>query len=599
MLRPIQQNPAFMTNSPALRPPLHTDPVHIVRALALFGLVMGFGLVCSLYLMTWLPAPRRLFEAALLPGRLKYETPIAFLVLMTGAAIVAYTWYRVRPKSRRDWWIIATVTGAVLAAELAYAATHPVGVATLFSVSFWKLRASVAVLVVGTLSAVAFLARRLRPVSARKRVIFVLAVLAILTLDLALVAYLPGLLGAFSRVDATFFGMEGSSGAVRDAVAMSIAALLIPPVMLWLVIRRLRLTSWRWVGGGYLVLAPVLMYLAADDPEVRHRLTMEEISPAFPNAEKSYEVVMRYSASAPLGRAFRAPSGIYERRGTGESLNPAEPAEWQAWLKSHRKEIESGWADLAPVRAWWMELNGFERIADLLDPRAGTEVIGFLPVRSLSQHGCAMASLQALDGHGDEAIDTLLPILEVSRKLQPSARTLVRHMIAIVVERMSLATASFILDHATVSPAARARLAKVLAAPGGGAPGARRLIAVEYAYGLAAIGDKPLGSILHSEWPYALNAISPFVYNRRATLNAYGDWSSEVQELVANRQFDKAEQLPPPLSTHNKPPRFKNLGGTLLLAQIGPAYAKVARSYWGAQDARAALLARVQRSLGT
>jgi len=345
----------------------------------------------------------------------------------------------------------------------------------------------------------------------------------------------------------------------------------------------------------------VLVYLAADDPVIRRPMTMNEIGPAFPDAEKSFEVLMRYGKAHPLGRDFRSPSRIWKKpMAVGEALDPSKPAEWQAWLTGHRRDIEADWAELAPVRAWWTELNAFDRIGDLTPARYDAEIVMFSPPRSLSQLACAMASLQALDGHGDEAIDTLLPILQVGRKLQPSARTLVRQMIAIVIERMSLQTAGFILDHATVSPAARARLTTALAAGGGGAGGARRLMAIEYAFQLNNSLGKPLGNLVVGEdspWRRrGLNLISPFVFNPNATFNLYGDFVADEQELVANRQFDQLDSRSKAFVTQEARPRFKNFGGALLLEAAIPAMSRVAKSYWSAQDERSALLARLTKT---
>jgi hypothetical protein len=43
-------------------------------------------------------------------------------------------------------------------------------------------------------------------------------------------------------------------------------------------------------------------------------------------------------------------------------------------------------------------------------------------------------------------------------------------------------------------------------------------------------------------------------------------------------------------------PHFKNFAGALLMGAATPAMSKIAQTYWKAQDARAALVARVTRS---
>jgi len=58
---------------------------------------------------------------------------------------------------------------------------------------------------------------------------------------------------------------------------------------------------------------------------------------------------------------------------------------------AERRDIAADWADLAPVRAWWTELNAFDRIGDLTPPGASSEVISFPVFRALSQRAWALA----------------------------------------------------------------------------------------------------------------------------------------------------------------------------------------------------------------
>src|SRR5271157_2080864 len=126
--------------------------------------------------------------------------------------------------------------------------------------------------------------------------------------------------------------------------------------------QRRRLRSWRWTLGGYLLLAPVYAYLATDDPVLRHPLTVEELSPSFPGAEKSWEVLIRYGINHPLGKGFKGvPWGFNFLSSTDD---PKEYESFRKNLLKDRAQIEANWAKLAPERAWWAELNTFERIGD-------------------------------------------------------------------------------------------------------------------------------------------------------------------------------------------------------------------------------------------
>lgn len=361
----------------------------------------------------------------------------------------------------------------------------------------------------------------------------------------------------------------------------------------------LQARSWIRIVAGYVALAAVLAYLAHDDATIRHPLTLEELSPAFPGADASFNVLMRYGKAHPLAQAFKAPTF----KNPYPNLDPAVPGRWRETITAHRAEFEANWAALAPVRAWWTEVNAFDRIGDLTPARADAEIPAFQPLRSVSQHGIAIASLQALDGRGDDAIDTLLPILQVGRKLQPYSRTLVRSMIGVVIEHISLEAAAFILDNATVSPAARARLAAALQG-GDTEAGARHLLATDYAFQLGLVGDKPLGEFwaevgsgrTHPWLRRTANGVSPFIYNPRASLNIYGDLMIDLQDLVGRRQLEQMDPRMTKFLEHDARPSFKNLYGKLLMSSAVPTYSRVSKSYWTNQDLRAALLARLTKT---
>ena len=377
---------------------------------------------------------------------------------------------------------------------------------------------------------------------------------------------------------------------------LTLAFVVLVPAALLFVAWRLRLLTWRGIVGGYVLAAPVLVYLAWDDPVVRRSVTLEEIAPAFPGAEKSFEVIMRYGKLHPLAAEFAQwrPKLVWTSKG------PAEADAWREFLKKNRAALDADWESLAPQRAWWRELNQFDRIGDLTPARYDAEIISFQAFRTMSQRACAQASLQALDGKGDDAIETLLPILEVGYKMQPSARTLVRFMVGIVIERLALQTAEFVLAETTVSPAARARLAAALERCRSGETGARRLIAIEYAFALGGTAGWGLGDWVTAggerlKWlRRPLNLVSPLVYNPRATLNLHGAINSELELLAAHREMGKFGPRLQEFFAKEGRPRFKNFMGAMLV-ESQPAYGKVVETYWKTEDQRTALLARVSK----
>lgn len=378
-------------------------------------------------------------------------------------------------------------------------------------------------------------------------------------------------------------------GILAGIVAVLAATVLIPGI------RRLPGNAWTRLVVGYAVLACVVIYLADDDAAVRRPRTIEAAAPKFPGAEQSYEVFMRYGKAHPLGRDFQFRTSQKFTQGPG-AWKPKDP-QWTAWLTSNRAELESGWAKLEPLRSWWAELNAFDRIGDVTPPRSDAEIIAFQPVRTLYQHACAIASLQALDGNGDAAIESLLPVLEVSRKLEPSSRTLVRSMLARVAQKMALETAAFVLDTTTVSPAARARFASALTGGIAGEHGARRLVVVEYEWAMVCLNTPDIHVLTFGEdtpgWVRrCLLPLGPIIFNPRRTINLYGELTVELQNMATRRDAgDIDAELRRFLEKQGM--RFKNFAGPLLLSWMTPGYRKILENYWATEDLRLALHGRL------
>jgi len=384
-------------------------------------------------------------------------------------------------------------------------------------------------------------------------------------------------------------------------VLVLLFVIIVPAGLLWIAHRRHWGDSWSSLAAGYLVLVPVFVWLAWDEPSVRFPVSLDELCPPGPEAEASWAVTLAYTPRnhQPAPRTYSAPKFPLNAAG------PDKPAEWQAYLEENREALHAAWAGL-PERTWWAELNSFAVLGDLMPARFDAPIIRFQPYRTMAQLGCAEAGLLALEGKGDEAMDTLLPIIEVGRKLEPSARSLVRFMIARVIQKMSLHTARFILDHATVSPDRRARLAAALAGGSGGPAGARRMIFIEYAissnYLMSQFGDPslklPLFMFRSREslarlplWKLGLLGLFRFVYNPVATTNRYGALTGELADLAERRELAGFGTRAEAFVASNSRPRFKNMAGGLMLSMTIPSYTKVLDSYWKIEDLRTTLAA--------
>lgn len=408
---------------------------------------------------------------------------------------------------------------------------------------------------------------------------------------------LLALIGASTRLEQWVLGLfDAHSPYQQLALICAVPVLALVAAAVFAASWRLQSRSWPRIAVGYAALGAILAYLAHDDPTFRHPMAMEDISPVFPGEEAGYAVLMRYGKEHPLGLKFEAPAF----KAAYSSFDPASPALWRETITSRRAEFEEHWDRLATERAWWSELNGLGRIGDLMPAKWDGEILSFKVIRAVSQHAIAIAGLQAIDGQGDQAVDTLLPILGVGRKLQPYSRTLVREMIGIVVEKLAIETATFILDTTPVSPEARARLVAALK-EGDPEAGARHLLATEYAVQFGWMTREPAGNLLSeisnggrkAWWVSLLNFLSPCLYLPRATFNSVGDLYADSIDMVANRKLD---QMGPRLDRFDREawaPGLKNpLGRYLALISI-PAYSKVAENYWLTQDLRAALLKRL------
>ena len=427
--------------------------------------------------------------------------------------------------------------------------------------------------------------RQVRPI--RFLALFLLVLAVCLISGLALLSSYPLLQSSMEFL----IGWHPQNDAPKLAGWLTIGLIVLLPTLLLVVMVRFRLRSWWWVGGGWLIVTPILTYLAVDDAKLVKTATIEQISPAFPGAEESYAVLMRYGRDTTAARSFNPPSSI--RRIV---LNPdRNPADWHAALVNNREQIESDWAALAMQRAWWDELNSFDRIGDLTLPNPDADIPSTLVFRTMSQWGWAMAGLQAIDGRGDDAIDTLIPILQVGRKLQPSARTLVRMMLGITIEAGSMRTAEWILDHAEVSPAARARLAAALQGSEG-QRGARRLIMAEYAMEVGYYADLPFVNLVQVQNVVSrtlLQVLRPFIFNQRATANLYTRQAYINQELAASRTLNSKRPVSAYRPPGSIPPSFKNYMGSLIINNISFNPSNAVASYWKNEDDRAALLARL------
>lgn len=419
-----------------------------------------------------------------------------------------------------------------------------------------------------------------------------------LTLILVLLLFGIGRIPFIGAALEPVFGFQGSD--IATAVFCTVAFVLLVVGTLGVLARRKGWLTWPVLGVCSAASAAVLGWLAWDEPSLRHPLSIDELSPTFPGAERSFAVLMRYAkpASTAEARTF----ATYKFKVPALAASPREPEKFIAFVTERRADLAADWAMLAAERKWLEQLNAFPQFGDLTPPRANADLISFPVWRALSQRASAEAMLLALDGRGDDAIATLVPILEAGRKLQVHSRTLVRSMVGIVIERLAVETASLVLDRTTPSAAARARLLAALGNDRASAL-ARHLMLIEYAHFWPTLARLHLGDALGEVSSTSrfvrgtLNLLGRLVYNSTATSNLYGAHILELAALAEARELGKLEVRTRGFDyAMRREPGIKNVAGRLLLQKSIPAYTKVVDSFWKTADLRAALQKRLAAS---
>jgi hypothetical protein len=408
--------------------------------------------------------------------------------------------------------------------------------------------------------------------------LFIVTTLAILG---TLPAFKQLLMQSYSAADKMPVALRVTFGVVLLVLALAPTALLI-----WAG-RRGRLTG-RVLVVSWALMAPVLVWLAWDDAEVRHTVSAEEFAPPDAEAPESFAHLMRYSK-----RSGDAEAEAFEKVNFAPlPHSPAKRAEWTAHLQKHRAEIEAGWEQLAPQRRWLAGFERYERIGDLTAPDFASPVPAFKVWRTLTQYTAAKASLLALDGRRDEAVELLAPLLAAGRKLPLTARTLVRAMIGHNVQRVSLETAAFILDQGPISPAARAQLNAAIGQVNGAAL-AHRVVLIEYVTFGSYLAKLKLGDQLRElrGWPRwvcaPLNFFSGLFINPNATANLHGDHVFALADLARRRELSEfAVRDRAGSEAVLRRAAMKNLLGRIFIFTATPSLNRVVESVWKTADLR-------------
>lgn len=381
-------------------------------------------------------------------------------------------------------------------------------------------------------------------------------------------------------------------GALMFSIALAIPVLLLTGR--WLE----RRSGW-WLGVGWLGLGLMLAYMVRDEPAAARPSNLVEAPMVFPGAEQSDAVVTRYNF-AGYGRPRP-----FNWKGVNFSLDPEKRKSWREFVDNRRDVIAANWQKLEPVRAWLVEVNAFERIADLTPDLDTDRNIDYQVIRPLTDNTMAVASRQALDGQGDVALATLQPLLEVGGKIEEGARGAAYWRDARTMQDAAIKAAAFVLESTPVSAEARARFAAALTARGGGTAGARRPYAIRFArleQSTSSFGR----AVTTSGWQSLdflrpeLDLLGPAVFNRNAARNRWGELLADLAECAARREPDRAQQRMTAFLAQEGRIRVKNIGNAWVVGMVAQlTFKDVAgeqNKYWEVEDRRAALLQRLQMS---
>jgi hypothetical protein len=346
--------------------------------------------------------------------------------------------------------------------------------------------------------------------------------------------------------------------------------------------------------------AVFLAWLAHDDEEWRHSERHPALRNDSPEAAATHALALRYTEDAPGSLLSSLPAR--EPGFPSTEPGPRNDAEWADFIAENGPAIDALWIDLAPLRAWLDELAAAPALGDLGDD-SNSPSIGSKALHLASHIACARSLRLAADGRRDEAVETLLPVLDASRKLEPHARTLMRRLIAIALRRQAQNTLGRILDGGALSPGTRDRLAAALAPRPDVAEQARLLVLSEYeTIGRLLIrldANRVAARLPDSEdnrkgAAPLLHLILPFAYNPRRSANLAGDRFGRLADAAARRDLATIVAADSRrFSEYGNILPGKNFVGRVALAMTTPAFQRIVEHYWATDDQRAALLARI------
>lgn len=402
-------------------------------------------------------------------------------------------------------------------------------------------------------------------------------------------------LTAFGGITAIGLGIAPEGGYRAVFSLIGALAIVSPAIVVWRLSRHGR---WNWraraFGWSGVVLAAAIFI--ADGPAPSAFPTVSEVGDA---EQSSYALLMEHGSrgDSDASQAFAA------KKGTSLAVKGGlqDREAWSKVVRARRDAIEHDWALFNAERAWITKLSEHSQIGDQTPAVLDAEIMRFDVWRIVTTNAAAMASLRALDGHGDDAVNILLPFLKAGAALEPQSKSLVRSMIARVVTRTSLEAIDFVMDHAPVGERTRQDLAAALQWENPKIA-ARRMIESDIpmmrAFFLApesAFGRTNSAGPQENALRRLFRLGGPLVYNPHSTIGMFESHVAWVANAAAERRLQDIEAEGERFYRMLRNGAPKNVAGRMLLLQSMPSYRGVVKNFWAVEDLRAHVEARVAR----
>lgn len=359
----------------------------------------------------------------------------------------------------------------------------------------------------------------------------------------------------------------------------------------------LRKIGWRpllWIVG---CAAGLALWLVVD---ITPAPPLPELGTLRVAGDPGWEVVAWMVKDHPASRLADADEML--RRSTEVRL-PSGRELWPDHVRDNREKIIEAWAADRGGREWTARL--------VAQPPQGIHVLkdqepmlSFSRVRASQHVRAAYAYLIASEGNRNGAIQLLIKQQKAWSGIQRLEASLMNQMIAVVMLKDSQNACSAILDLGGVDVGMQTELSNVLETllP---APEVCRLgilgdyhftrsVGEDWDLGLAEAGIDMTGESLGFDSPVLKQQARVFglrwVWLRRESSKVYLAALTEVYRLAAARDLARAEQF---ANEADSTWSVRNAIGTRLSGMALPAFAKISKNIWEADDRRRELISRL------